>query len=379
MLKYFFGVGDDTGSLRNEPTIDYNNTLPSLNTSLRGTSRGPLNPIEAISRDADARYTRYDYKDNTRAVIDFSDDDLDSDEEVTRDFNMIMDNFTRTSEHMSRYSDDRHSTAFSLPSDYPGKFETPRDAKSGGYTALHSQHRPPKNRFLDETWQSGGRKGTKQTNERVSVSNPKDPLLFTEKINVQIEELQQQVENELRSAAGSEVEDVNVKRAMEKITLQNEFLSQLNALVDLNMASTEEQSIPNNLLQKYHILKQEYLKELHNSQDLYKGYYKLILKYRLLRKNHRHDDPAGNNTADRRSVNRSTFTVKEKIRLIKSTSNQESIKLICVNVLKELESLENKDAIIESYKRELEAANAKIKELETTLQDRNSTRDTTQP
>lgn len=301
MIRYLFGSNDNTTALVNEPTIDYNNTVYSQRSRLSGRESSPDLPTRWMPPRRENSNSAS--KGSHRGVIDYSDDELDSDQELTRDYNLLVDNFTRPTRKLDN--------DYSLPSGYPGKFSK---------------------------------------KEPIIPTKPNySGNLYNEKIDLEMEKLQQEINREINTKS-HQPKKLQITSILMKIREQNEFLEQLNQLVDINQT---EQQVPTNLLQKYNDLKQDYIKELKGSQALYQGYYKLILKYRSLRK-----DRATPNT------NKSAFTIKEKIRLIKSKTTQEQIKLICTNLLREIEELDNKDATIARLQGELDAANLKIKQLE---------------
>jgi len=324
MIRYLFGSNDDTTSLINEPTIDYNNTLYSQTSRVSAREPSPDLPrrrwnMGRENETLDSRIgtanegIRGTESSRGRAnIIDFSDDELDSDQELTRDYNILVDNFTRPSKKLV-------DSEFSLPSNYPGKFNM-KHTRNGSIDLFKSMNNKPN-----------------------SIEN-----LYDVKINQEMDKLQQEINREINSKK-YQPKKLRINSVLVKIREQNEFLEYLNQLVDINHS---ENQVPSNLLQKFNELKKDYINELKGSQALYQGYYKLILKYRNLRKK-----PTSN-------TNKSAFSIKEKIRLIKSKTTQEQIKLICSNILHEIEQLENKDATITRLQNELDAANQKIRLLE---------------
>ncbi|CUM66088.1 uncharacterized protein PRCAT00003742001 [Priceomyces carsonii] len=310
--EVFSNLFGASGALSNEPTIDYNQTIQSF----------PSNDYEStidtrFDNDASRRLQRtgimrdsvdpkpYDSFTNATSGGNFTNlfsgvIDDESDEEINNDISSILDNLTKTTRKFSERDE------YSLPQDYPGKFRpvTPKERNSSA------------------------------------------------DINRQIREIETELENEQKRTVvnSRRMETYSQQRHLrdlvEKVEKQNAFLYHLNELVDIS--ATEE--VPSNISQKYSELKEEYIKELSNIKTFYEAYYKLVLKYRDLKKKKK---PAP-----------SLVSVKEKIRLIKSTSNQASIRSTCENILRELSDNENTAGY---YKDELKKANERIKELEALL------------
>ena len=91
----------------------------------------------------------------------------------------------------------------------------------------------------------------------------------------------------------------------------NKVLEHLNGLINMNQSD----DVGN---RDYDQLKKEYLNELINYQNFYKSYLKLFSKYKQLKKHYN----------DR--------NIAKKIKLIRETTNENSVKLMCNNLLDEL-------------------------------------------
>lgn len=333
--------------LRNEPTIDYNNTIYSNSASTYEPTIDSRFDLTRARRYEDRNnikreYTRDNFPDHEiirrnitplkNEVSDTSNGILrihenynnifenvyeDSDEELNTDFNSILHNITETDNKLTR-------TNNSLPLYYPGKFvkdySRPRRDENGNEFKLRTKN--GHNSYVDEQMK---KLDLEISQERTTELNTKYNIDLNHKISAE--------------------NDVDWDSIAKDIDEQNKFLNDLNNLIDL----TNNESIPKNIQDKYEILKKDYLKELKNLENFYKAYYRLVVKYRTLK----------NKKKNPRSI-----SLKEKVRLIKSTSLQLSIKNICDNLLLELQ--DNEDSI-EYYKSELEKANMRIKELELQL------------
>ncbi|KAK6456168.1 uncharacterized protein RJT20DRAFT_42171 [Scheffersomyces xylosifermentans] len=352
MWKYLFGTSDDTAPLTNEPTIDYNQTIDyyNANNHLNTTSNFKTtggNATEEISGD----------------VIDYSDDELDSDEELNRDFQRISENYTKTS----------HSLAvsnYSLPSAYPGKF--PRSTSA---TTIQNEYANTQTaRGLQSTTNHANILTNKivpdPTTQPQRYTGRKSKITPDEKnedrITDEIANLQQEISNELRVfRAKNNGQGFSLESAIDQVKNQNRFLQNMNELVDISINENEKENIPGNILKKYLDLKEAYIKEMTNSQMFYKGYYKLIVKYRALKKS--------SNLATGKSskTSKSGLSIKEKVRVVKSSTKDPNIKTICANILQELDSIADKDdQLILKYKHDLEAANNRIRLLEEQLKEK---------
>ncbi|KAK6462846.1 hypothetical protein DFJ63DRAFT_313974 [Scheffersomyces coipomensis] len=368
MFKYFFG-DDDTASLKNEPTIDYNNTIHSFNT-VRPSSKvfnSGRNGERVSYQPPVSTIPRTDYN-----IIDYSDDDLDSidheiDLELQRDYHLIRENYTRTNNKLkfdweNHYnnlynSSDKldskiknniinNNTNYSLPDNYPGKFvqrhRNDRNENEKDYQSDHSFTRPSA-LYQDVT-----------NNIYVKSDTQMD-------IDKQIQKLQHEVDQEFiqksSKVSNSSSQDIQLNSIIIKIKSQNEFLEELNDIIQLN---EDKPGIPNNLLDEFNNLRLDYIKELKNSQIFYQSYYKLLNKYRQLKK----DTSLKNKIHTNITKSKSAFTIREKVNLIRSLTKESKIKLTCANILSELDKLDDKDRIIEELNRKLEEANLKIQRLE---------------
>ncbi|KAG2732344.1 hypothetical protein G9P44_004761 [Scheffersomyces stipitis] len=336
MFKYLFGSNEDsTTPLTNEPTIDYNNTIHTI-----ASERNRLSPSRFNTES----------RSNSNYVLDYSDDELDSEEELTRDFQRISRNLTRSTESIRDWD---LPTNHSLPTNYPGKF--PKSTRTQEAQVSNGAHKGA------GTYGDHVSRTYEPLSDRVPSADYSENFIEKSDTTEQIAKLEQEINEELRSSRKrTKTDGIQLDSVILKVKQQNQFLSNLNELIDINNSDQEIDNIPSSILRKYQALKEAYIKELNNSQVFYKGYYKLIGKYRQLKN-------AGNgvrSSAPDVNTSKSGFFIKEKVRLIKSSTKEENIKLICVNILRELDAMEDKDKTIAKYKQDLDAANERIRQLE---------------
>ncbi|KAK6199600.1 uncharacterized protein RJT21DRAFT_48187 [Scheffersomyces amazonensis] len=338
MLKYIFGTQDsDNVSLQNEPTVDYNNTIYSFNT-----------PNNATNYDIPNDYRKSSWAPSVIPnIIDYSDDELESDDDIRRDFKIVRDNFTRTSNQLNQNYNYQESSNFSLPTNYPGKYV------SNEHEEYHNKPRKEEN--LDY------RRSVLPNFSGEYININTDYVKSDTQVNIdkEIAQLKEGVKKELKNKNSSpqEIQDVQLSSIIVKIKNQNKFLHQLNDIIDL------DDELPENLLNKYNNLKADYIKELKNSQIFYQVYSKLLTKYRQLRKE---GASSATTILTSTSKSKSVLSLKEKVKLIRSLSNQSSIKITCSNILNELDKLEDKDKTIDELRKKLDDANLKIQTLEKT-------------
>lgn len=165
----------------------------------------------------------------------------------------------------------------------------------------------------------------KNKEDRKEVSN--------EKRNQRNEKVEEDALQRLQLEIDSEAE---LRTLIDTVNAKNGFLRKLNTLAD---SSPKGEVL--DYEQKYHDLRREYLEELSSHQFFYKSYQELLVKYKALRRP-------------------SNSRIHEKIRLMRSTSTQVSVKSMCDNVLAELDQQA-------SYKDQLDAANDRIADLERML------------
>lgn len=376
--------GSSSADLTNEPTIDYNHTIPTLafdnenllppklthnsfnynkeNDFLVPLTHNQSNETTIPTRD-NSRPLRYPrswnsadtangrsasegkgpfskgYNDLFGDVNDYNDNKLDYEyaelqNRLNRKKSLNLND--QYNNYRSKKNDAIDHTTSSLPADYPGKF--PKDFTTDQKIQqlerelhLETDLNTKYNKFV-----SSGTKGTTKRYE------------------------------ELVNTSGKATH--NLREIIGQVEKQNEFLSNLNDLVDVNkellkeeqvQAKDYESTVKNtndkdnvDYEKEYKQLRKEYIEELSNHQFFYKSYQRLMIKYKELKGKL---SPGGSDPNKK---------LKDKVRLIKATTSQSSIRSICDNLL--LEINEN-DLLLNSYKLELEAANLKIKQLEAKL------------
>lgn len=371
--------GNNSINLTNEPTIDYNDTIPSFEDEFRPKQDSHLISYNHSSestiptRDLSMKYRhrQSEVRNMSRDRYSISGDknlfnrgynelfgDVKGDQfdyassetlgpvnrQIPLNYNNQYDKFTNISSpsdknriknskyvnHAGNYRYNNHriskydsidNTTSSLPANYPGKF--PKDLTTD------EKIRQLEQELLVET--------DFNTNCNKNIIS-RTPFKKYEEIVT----IDGKTTKGLRTILG-------------QIEKQNQFLSNLNDLVDVNgdvmykKEISKPEQIKSNYEEEYKKLRKEYIEELSNHQFFYKSYQRLMMKYKELKAkiSSSESDPSKK--------------LKDKVKLIKSTTTQSSIRTICDNIL--LEVNEN-DLLLNSYKLELEAANLKIKQLE---------------
>lgn len=351
-LSSIFGT---TSPLTNEPTIDYNNTIqtyPTYNEDTISTQRlrRPYRNHSMSGFDDDSRRNGpyvsdqinkdKNYKDlfSDQYVIDSQALD-DSDDDLNSDIDYIFNRYNHTNELVNNLPKRMPSSISNrdsqldfdkkLPMGYPGRFPSP-------LVLLRESHR-----YTSDSIDNDLKKLEREINlendittARLNARYNQYPTYDTKKVGKY---------EALNDAANSN--ETRLNEMVNRISDRNKFLNELNTFVDLN----DQVEVPADINEKYKALREEYIKELTNCQNFYKAYYKLVFKYRNLKK----------------EVGNSSMTpIREKIKLIKSTSQQLSIRIVCDNLLTEIDK---SDKLIAHYKNELALANSKIKHLEDKL------------
>ncbi|CCE83329.1 Piso0_003904 [Millerozyma farinosa CBS 7064] len=122
-------------------------------------------------------------------------------------------------------------------------------------------------------------------------------------------------------------------------------LADLADFVNLN----DPHALSADLQARYDALRDDYIRELRNTETFYKAYYKLVFKYRTLKK----------------SVKQaSSSTIRERIKSIRAASAHESIRADCDQLLADIDA---SDKLVAYYQSQLAAANARIADLELRL------------
>lgn len=122
-------------------------------------------------------------------------------------------------------------------------------------------------------------------------------------------------------------------------------LADLADFVNLN----DPHALSTDLQARYDALRDDYIRELRNTETFYKAYYKLVFKYRTLKK---------------LVKQASSSTIRERIKLIRAASAHESIRADCDQLLADIDA---SDKLVAYYQSQLAAANARIADLELRL------------
>lgn len=156
----------------------------------------------------------------------------------------------------------------------------------------------------------------------------KDPVSRDDTVNKQIQQLEKEINRESLTKINTKFNkdniDINLQQLKQlnqlnnKVTSNNDFLQELNSLVDIN----NDPSIKIKEFEKYNELRQDYVRELHNYQDFYLNYLKLFQKYKSIKGS--------------KNPNVDNNKIITKLNLIKESTNEQSVKLICNNLLNEL-------------------------------------------
>lgn len=325
--------------LTNEPTIDYNNTIQTYGHNENIISpQGPQSQWDTAtdtgtgpySRKPDSKYREL-FRDEY--IIDLRVLD-DSDDELNTDIDYIFDKYKHTNEVVGRMPRGvGELDELRLPDGYPGRYPSPlsRVGAPGAPRGVSVE------RDVDRDL---------RTLER-EVDLEQD--INTARLNARYNEYAGGSRGtgklgtvELGTGGGN---DRQLRAMVERVSDRNRFLAELNEYVDLSGLA----DVPANITDKYNALRAEYIKELSACQNFYRAYYKLVFKYRNLKKH----------------VTKPTATsLREKVNLIRSTSLQLSIRTLCDSLLGELS---DNDRLISHYQNELARANLKIKHLESQL------------
>ncbi|CAI5758763.1 unnamed protein product [Candida verbasci] len=149
--------------------------------------------------------------------------------------------------------------------------------------------------------------------------------------------------------AGSDLLLHSLKNLNIKIKSKNKILQQISNIINFYNDDF-------NIIEEYEKLKIIYHEELQTKNKLLSSYHELFQKYLDLKQSI---------TTKKGNVVKTEFSIKEKLKLIKSKTGDVSIKNICGNIIHEFEKLQvNHKEEIQNYKDEIEKLNAKIKSLE---------------
>lgn len=301
--------------LENETTIDYNDTVRSK----------ASNPEQNWTN-------RYAYRDlfaddpSEARVVD------DSDEELTQDVDYIFNRYHHTNDMVKN-----------LPRNYPGRFNTPEPSyetntkrtKNNDINDYDYQRPTGRLRWASDRFLNSVDRDLKKMEEEINLERD----INTAKANAGYNQFLRQ-DSSLWQNSEMDLNDL-VNRVQER----NSFLERLNDYAVIN----EQQRFFSDIASKYDSLRKEYIEELEAHQKFYNVYYKLMSKYRTLKKN-----------TPSKHLNSSVIR-REKVNLIKMNSLQPSVKLAC-NIL--ANELDKNDNLLLYYENELSNANKRIEQLE---------------
>ncbi|WEJ95917.1 hypothetical protein PSN45_003448 [Yamadazyma tenuis] len=373
--RAFDGLFGPSSPLTNEPTIDYNNTIHSFRS--QNTSY-PRSPASSTNQYPTANYWE------------------DSDEELNNDmsavYNQLSENSTHISEYLHQASEipGNFSTYSNEPvpnnaqmsfgpmtsrfenigkdivgdRHKPSSLDTGLDARSQRDLSVSRDElstldrfnsRGPKNDYQSEanirpnsfktrkpdenigtsysaydkpfsSYESGDRFNRPRVdNLRDSISRfaKKDFKIFNDSKQEQAKELlklEQEINQESLTKLNTKFNHTNIKLDQfktlkslnDQIVENNRVLSKFDELLKIN--NDPELRIPDKDNERYNNLRSEYLSELTNHQVFYQNYLKLFQKYKNLK-------------SDKYAK------VIAKLELIRDTTEENSIKLICTNLL----------------------------------------------
>lgn len=394
MIRYFFGSNDNT-SLVNEPTIDYDNTIHSgesvgsFKKAARNLKYGTIIDDESddeVNDDFRALQNRLERANET--AMNTHSNSLRSVDRITeKNFNHgihgELNGTKKSAQYASTDSPDNHITLRPnkylpdyltkdhLAKKYLTKDHLTKDHRtrnheekgSGKYnTAIprkvdtHIHMTAPlkevrSENFLDQVGRSANQKSRTQnplqggriqnTVPQGNVSSKIDkvvphesyhPNSLVAKNNLDPVPLDTSPEPLKGSHPISRLDSSPSKAgiALRKLKIQNDFLSHLNELVDITPENDD-----------YAKLRKQYIAELTSSQELYKGYHKLILKYRELKdENLRLTRQADGQLRGQSSKRTSllSFKIKEKLNFVKSSGDEE-VKAACEDIKVYLEEI----------------------------------------
>jgi hypothetical protein len=316
MLDYFFGLGDGTTKLVNEPTIDYNT---------------PDNHFKS----------------------------------------------TTTNGYCGTYSSQQDFTTTSvksLPSDYPGKFTKPsvdytpfesvRTNNSSSVPSLSSAYiknthqlnstiNDNLNKYLSNEYsykgdyqkQPGGSYNPIKTYD-TTTNNTRYPPPDSTTVSHHV--LTTKINNLKHTSTYSSTKprQLQFDLLIDQVETNNRFLKKVDQLVDSNGNYSEPE---NALAEKFENLKQTYINDAKNWEAFTENYIELDRKYRELKS---------------KTVSKTLVSFKENINRIKHLSSDSNVKFICDSLLTECDTLNDKDEVIRSYEQQLLEAKERIKQLE---------------
>lgn len=375
--------GNNSIDLSNEPTIDYNHTIPSFDDEVYRKqdhhliSNNQSTETTMPTRDSSRQYP---YRQNETRETPRNDYSMSRDKNLFhRGYNDLFGD-VKDDQFDYDYSQIQGRVSRQIPPKYNGQYSkfrsmnSPSDKRRTNYSLYdnhtenyrYNNHRIENPESIDNTTSSLPAnypgKFPKDSTTDEKIRQLERELLVETDLNTNYNKnirswTPSKKYEEIVTADGNATK--NLRTILGQIEKQNQFLSSLNDLVDVNLdvMSKKEISKPQQIKSKnevnyeeeYKKLRKEYIEELSNHQLFYKSYQRLMIKYKELKAKISSSDSDPNKK------------LKDKVKLIKSTTTQSSIRSMCDNIL--LEVNEN-DLLLNSYKLELEAANLKIKQLE---------------
>ena len=296
--------------LENETTIDYNDTVRS----------------KASNPD------RYSHKD--LFADDFSEARVieDSDEELSHDVDYIFNRYHHTNDMVKN-----------LPRNYPGRFNTPEPS-------YEENVRKTKNNEINDYDYQRPRERLRWASEPFLISVDRDLKKMEEEINLERDINTARMnagynQFPLQGSSQGRRNELDLNDLVNRVQERNSFLEKLNDYAVIN----EQHRLSSDIASKYDSLRKEYIEELEAHQKFYNAYYKLMFKYRTLKKITPSKHP------------NSSVIMREKVNLIKMNSLQPSVKLAC-NIL--ANELDKNDNLLLYYENELSNASKRIEQLE---------------
>lgn len=371
MIKTLFGFGeDDSKPLVNEPTIDYDKTIP-ISTPRRQPQTRYQTPLRSI-----VDYSKY------QKEFEFSDED----EDLMNDFSMIKD-------LTQEIQETRNVSKFSLPENYPGKFpSTPKNNRSqnenGRYTSSYLSRKYGKDnsqfisngyvkdesvRFNKQPQTSTHRNSapnTVQTDSKPYMEETQEDPLHEPTIERKLGKLQIEVDEEFKqnsTSRNSSKRDplLELKELRQELKSLNGFLERLSEFVGLYEEELEENDnliIPHDIMERFDALESENQKQEELLLMLYPMLIRVQQRYNEYRKSH----PYAKKKIPT-SIGKPIVSIRETAKLIDSKCKDESIKTECGKILSDLPRIEEEQARLQNendqLRKEKEAIENELNEL----------------
>lgn len=360
--------------LINEPTIDYNDTIASTTGTKRYTAQrdglGTLMDTRLVSEQQFPRRSRssaglgaFAAPRSRTAVSDATslvgalrrpaagyvvEPNLfdDSDDDLHDDLEYIFQRYNDTGEIMRGLHARTHE-------DRPHDFPTSGDLLTGDLRAAGTTvgSRPPPERSPEGRYGAASLGAARRAYDSAARSGAGS-------IGVtHIDSATDSLENDIHVAAlNTHRNKTPFKQGADALQHYESEVTQLlhcntAALADLADFVTlhDPHALSADLQARYNALRDDYIRELRNTETFYKAYYKLVFKYRTLKK---------------LVKQASSSTIRERIKLIRAASTHESIRADCDQLLADIDA---SDKLVAYYQSQLAAANARIADLELRL------------